>query len=77
MVAFILNFSPAAINLVNLEFGLFRSLAKQKCLAKPYSSHEIKKQLYLIALAHPNGSLDGLGVALKMKVRQSNDDEAC
>ena len=36
-----------------------------------------KKQLLLVALAHPNGSLDGVGVALKVKGRQSNDDITC
>ena len=35
-----------------------------------------KKELYLVALAHPNASLDGVGVALKVKVRQSNEDIA-
>ena len=28
-----------------------------------------KKEWYLVALAHPNASLDGVGVALKMKAR--------
>ena len=37
----------------------------------------LKKEWYLVALAHPNGSLDGVGVALMVKVRESNDDEAC
>ena len=35
-----------------------------------------KNPLYLVALAHPNASLDGVGVALKVKVRQSNEDIA-
>ena len=39
-----------------------------------HSNHHGKKELYLVALAHPNASLDGVGVALKVKVRQSNDD---
>ena len=34
----------------------------------------VKKQLFLVALAHPNASLDGVGVALKVKGRQSNED---
>ena len=36
-----------------------------------------KKEWYLVALAHPNASLDGVGVALKVKGRQSKDDLAC
>ena len=39
--------------------------------------YKVKKEWGLVALAHPNASLDGLGVALKVKVSQSNDDEAC
>ena len=35
---------------------------------------KLKKELYLVALAHPNALLDGVGVALKVKGRQSNDD---
>ena len=34
----------------------------------------VKKEWGLVALAHPNASLDGVGVALKVKGRQSNDD---
>ena len=37
----------------------------------------LKKEWYLVALAHPNASLDGVGVNLKVKVSQSNDDLAC
>ena len=33
-----------------------------------------KKELYLVAFARPKASLDGVGVALKVKVRQSNED---
>ena len=33
-----------------------------------------KKEWYLVALAHPNASLDVVGVALKVKVSQSNDN---
>ena len=39
------------------------------------SATESKNPLYLVALAHPNASLDGISVALKVKVSQSN--EAC
>ncbi len=36
-----------------------------------------KKQWFLVALAHANRSLDGVGVALKVKGRHSNDDLTC
>ena len=35
-----------------------------------------KKEWYLVVLAHPNATLDGVGVALKVKARQSNEDIA-
>ena len=31
----------------------------------------------LVEFTHPNQSLDGVGVALKVKGRQSNDDRTC
>ena len=39
-------------------------------------SFQLKKELYLVAFARPKASLDGVGVALKVKVRQRNKDIA-
>ena len=38
---------------------------------------DTKKEWGLVALAHPNATLDGVGVALKVKGRHSNDDITC
>ena len=53
----------------------FRHLFETLCTTEPLgATHDDKKQLFLVALAHPNASLDGVGVALKVRGRQSNND---
>ena len=56
-----------SITLIYREFGTSTSLI---------STDMFKMEWSIVAFARPKASLDGVGVALKVKVRQSNEDIA-